>query len=457
MDQLVEIGTQTLEELNRTFALNTYLMNKSVEAGLLPTMRYLFGLEQDVAGSMLAALRREKSLRVGLRDLYHKTRAGARYDRLVRTFGAELFGSATFAGETVLAENDYLRLSHLPAAAGSTPRGVSLFHVGGFLPYSDRIFRMLPEANLFTGFLSRGMPVYAMELRPDAHAGRLKEVTLERFIDDVDRMTDVAFHHAQNGGRKMIAEGYCGLGMPTLAYVAARPERAEAKLAVVATMVAPVDGRRCTMLGDFIKLAPQALLDLHAARASIRGGRVKGDDLRTGLDIPLGAVVYKSPLGRFATGWGNPVYAYLDRVEDLDLAQRRELAGAYWISAQNSRRSPMPLDLVRFFGRLFREGIDNDLTIPATYRGAPLSLRAVAERTSIRVVGFYGGRDLVVPDVTAGPLARALGARYTHVVHPRAGHISYVLSPELWDPGHPRALDPSPIDLMLALHAAGDE
>jgi hypothetical protein len=35
------------------------------------------------------------------------------------------------------------------------------------------------------------------------------------------------------------------------------------------------------------------------------------------------------------------------------------------------------------------------------------------------------------------------------VVHPVAGHISYVLSPRLWKSSDPRSFRPNPIDLLL--------
>ena len=53
------------------------------------------------------------------------------------------------------------------------------------------------------------------------------------------------------------------------------------------------------------------------------------------------------------------------------------------------------------------------------------------------------------PAKTASILVRLFGDRYTHVVHPWAGHISYVLSPKIWSPKHPKALAPNPIDLLL--------
>jgi poly(3-hydroxyalkanoate) synthetase len=90
-------------------------------------------------------------------------------------------------------------------------------------------------------------------------------------------------------------------------------------------------------------------------------------------------------------------------------------------------------------------------------QGRTVSLAALRDHTQMPVLGFYGGRDPVVPDATAHVLGSMLGARYTHVVHSQAGHISYVLSPKLWNPTAPSAFVPNPIDLMLAASRAGAE
>ena len=65
--------------------------------------------------------------------------------------------------------------------------------------------------------------------------------------------------------------------------------------------------------------------------------------------------------------------------------------------------------------------------------------------------GIYGGQDKVIPDDTAHVLKDLFGDRYTHVVHPDAGHVSYVFSDEIWRRDHPKALDPNPMDLIEQL------
>jgi len=149
-------------------------------------------------------------------------------------------------------------------------------------------------------------------------------------------------------------------------------------------------------------------------------------------------------------GWKQEDYARISRVDQLSPAQRKELAGAYWISPENARRSPMPSDVTNFTTQLWVHGIDESLEVPYRYRGEQLSFRTIVEKTGLEIAGFYGGRDRVVPEKTAH-IMKTLGDRYTHVVHPKAGHISYVMSPEIWNPSHKYALDPNPIDLVLQL------
>ena len=180
------------------------------------------------------------------------------------------------------------------------------------------------------------------------------------------------------------------------------------------------------------------------------GGVIPGEGLGVGLDMPLGTLFHKTPLGQFRAGFDQPDYADVKGVESLTPQQRRELAGAWWISHQNSQRFPMPVDLVAFATALFSRGIGEDGSIPYGYKGKGLSLRDIAEQTRLKLFGFYGGRDVMVPDKTAGCMTKVFGERYKHVVHPQAGHIGYVLSPRAWDPSHPKAFKPNPIDILLS-------
>lgn len=425
---------------------HAYLNERFVEGGAVPTLQALTEMGKDLTTLASETFSGQRTVDQYLAELASRARSGGRYGGLIRTLGGELFGTARFEGEGILDGDDLFTLSYLPPRTVEGERPPALFHVGGFLPYSDRIFRILPEANLFLPFLERGIGVYAMELRaPADRLPGLGRVTVAQILRCIDRFTDRAFAH---DGRKLLLEGYCGLGMPVLAYLAAFPESADRKIRVAATMVAPVDGRKCTLISRMTETLPEGARLANMALTELLGNIVPGDAIRQGLDLPIGAFFPKTPFGQFMAGWKNKAYAEVRTVSDLTPAQRRELAGAYWISPENCRRYPMPADLVNLSNRLFSTGVGEDLTLPIEHEGRPLNLRTIVDKTSIRLFGFYGGRDLLIPEAT-GRVLMALGPRYTHVVHEKAGHISYVLSPEIWKPGARNVLQPNPIDLML--------
>ena len=451
--QGMKTAAQGSEQLARAMGSNVYLMERALEDGLKPTMRSMLELEKDIGNALIAGISGHRDVDEVVAELGERFRAGGRYGVLVDTMGKELFGTATFPREKVLATSDFVTLSYLPPRRGvKPPFEGALFHVGGFLPYSDRIFRFLPEANLFAPFLERGIPVYALELNGEREElPELSGFTLEGFIDTIDDMTEVAFKHSR--GKRLALEGYCGLGMQAMAYVAARPMDAARKVKVAFTMVAPVDGRECKLVGGLMEHTPHNLIMSQLNLLELTGGYLPGDALRMGMDIPIGANFPKTPLGRFLAGWKNRTYADVADLDELDPRQRKDLAGAYWISPDNCSRFPLPVDLVRFSSALFMDGIRDDLSIPFSYRGEQISFRSIVEQTDIQLAGFWGGKDLVVPSSTGDVLARNLPDRYTHVVHPGAGHISYVLSRSIWDPKHMNALDPNPIDLISELYA----
>ena len=380
-------------------------------------------------------------------EMLARWRAASRFEHLVATVGKEVFASARWPGEQVLAEDGAFRLTYIPACAGVEPATTAIFHVGGVIPYGDGIFRLTRESNLYERFAERGIPVYAMELKGDRYTCDYSDLTLDSLAETTSRLTDVAFEHG--GGRRMVMEGYCGHGTQALVFLTSRPEEVRRKLWAFATFVSPMDGRRCKRIADAVHAAPDGLLDLNHAVWDRLGGYVPGDAMRVGLDLSLGAVYHKSPLGYFTAGWLRNGFANVRSASDLDARGRRELAGAYWISPESARRFPVPTGIGRFTTRMFQEGIADDGTLPWTRDGQTLSLRTLVEDTDLKVFGFYGGRDEVVPDATAHCLLDILGDRYTHVVHPRAGHISYVLSPGGWYRDGKRPLHPNPIDLLL--------
>ena len=437
------------ENLRQSVDMLRFAANSShslLEGGLLPALEHMVSINQELTRQLAGALKGETDWVQAWRDTGDRLRAGIRFARLVDTLGKELYGSASFEGEEVLAENRFFRLVHIPAQPGAAAQPFALFHAGGLIPYGDRIFRLLPEINFYDRFRERGIAVYAMELRGDRGQVDVGAITLDVIIDTLARFSDTAFAH--HGGHKLVLEGYCGHATQALAYLAARPEDAERKFSCLATFVGPIDGSQCDGLARAVQATPDRLLDANLTLWALFGGRVPGQSARLGLDLPLEAVFYKTPLGYFATGWNRTDLLKVRTVDDLTAAQRRDLAGAYWVSPDAAERFPVSVDVSRFTTALFKQGLGRDGQLPWRSGGQALSLATIAAKTGIRVLGFFGGRDEVVPDKTAYVLMTLLGDRYTHVVHPDAGHISYVLSPRLWQNDHPKALVPNPIDLI---------
>jgi len=425
--------------------LAVYTSEHLFEGTFFPAMQAMVSMQEQWANGFVDTVRGDRTLKGFGRDAWDRLRSGARFNRLVNTLGRDLFGSARFEGETILAEDEYFKLVYIPPKAG-VPVQAPLFHAGGAIPYGDRLFRLLPEANLFGRFVERGMPVYAMELRGDRYEIAYGSLTLAELVDSIERLSTVAYEHA---GRKMVLEGYCGHGMQLLAYLAAKPEDVDEKMCAVAMFVSPIHGPECSIIADLPQLAPGRLTELQLSLLEHSTGYMPGDTMRLSLDLALKKNFLKTPFGRFVEGWNQSDLAGIKKVEDLSPVQRKMLVGAYWISPANGNRFPIPVDLSRFANEMFAKGLSPKGDIPYTYRGRALSLADFVTRTSIPVLGFYGGTDPMIPDRTGYALMNLLQDRYRHVVHPNAGHISYVFSTKQWDPGHPKAFRPNPIDAIL--------
>ena len=447
LDGLSSMNRGTVRNTIKTMRLTGYATHQLLEGNVFPAMDAVVTMNEQFAASVIATVRERRGIVALAKETTDRWRSGAKYQRLVMRHGKQLYGSARFAGETVLATNEFLKLSYLPPKDGVERRAVALFHAGGGLPYGDKIFRFLPESNFYDRFLERGIPVYAVELRGDRYEVNYAGLTIEALIDTFADFSAVAFEH--NERRKMILEGYCGHGMQTLAFVAARPEVAEERFSVACTFVAPYDGTECTELAQLGQLTPEIATEASFLMAKLTGGYVPADAMRFSLDLGLKTMFHKTPLGLFSAGWAQTEYAKVKTLADLSPTQRRDLTGAYWISANSARRFPIPLDLSRFANQLFTKGISKKGEIPFSYRGERLSFRTILEKTTLPLVGFFGGRDVMVPDRTAFGVMGVMGDRYTHVVHPNAGHISYILSPKSWASTNPKALVPNPIDLLL--------
>jgi hypothetical protein len=440
-------------EALRSLRGGLFVTSHFIDGELLPALSSVSEMGSDIQSSWLDTLAGRKTLYAHLEELSERTLSASKYERLVQTMGGELFGSARYAGEERLLETDVFRLSYVPPKAGGAGQPPAYFQLGGFIPYGDRIFRFLPEANLYDRFLERGMPVYLMELKGDRHdMTDIGEITLEKFIDTVEDMATVAWRHNQR--RKMIAGAYCGTGLQLLAYLAARPRDAELKFDTAAMFVSPVDGRKCQIMSELIANLPRSFFSTTFARIKLLGGVLPGVEMWAGLDLTLKATFIKTSFGRFTAGWKNRAWAPIREVKDLSPQQRFELAGAYWISVPNADRFPMPIDLVKLAVASYDGGIKDDGDLHAKYRGQPINLRAIAEATSLRLTGIYGAQDKIVQEETGHVLKRILGDRYAHHVNANAAHVSYVCVPVQWLPGHAASFAPNPIDAILQQHAA---
>lgn len=441
----VSLWYPTVNDSINTMRLAVYTSEHLFEGTYVPALQAMVSMQEQWANGWVEVVRGEQTIKGLGRDTWARLRSGVRFNRLVNTLGRELFGSARFEGETIIAEDDYYKLTYIPGKAGVTPQA-PLFHASGGIPYGDRLFRLLPEVNLYGRFTDRGMPVYAMELRGDRYHVNYGGLNLNEHVDSLERLTTAAYEHA---GRKLVLEGYCGHGMQLLPYLAAKPADADRKICAVALFVSPVHGPDCTMIAGLPTLTPERLSDVQLTMLKYTTGYVPGDAMRLSLDLALRKNFLKTPFGRFVDGWNQSDLSGVRSVEELTPVQRKVLAGAYWISPANANRFPIPSDMSRYANRMFAKGLSPRGDLPWSYRGTQLSLMDFVTQTTIPVVGFYGGTDPVIPDRTAYPLMTLLQDRYRHVVHPNAGHISYVFSAKQWDAGHPAAFKPNPVDVIL--------
>ncbi len=459
LQKLLEKGTSATsylaEETLRAARASLYLTSHTIEGQVLPVFTSMSDWRQDIERSWMDALAGKKPMADHARELGERISSGSKYKKLVEGLGRQLFGSAVYAGEQVLARNDVFRLSYLPAKAGTPSTGVALFFVGGFIPYGDKLFRFLPEASLFERYTERGVPVYLMELAGDRHEleGALGQVTAEKQIDWIDELARVAFRH--NGERKMVLQGYCGSGIAATAYLAARPRDADQKFKLATLFVTPVDARRCSVFAELVSHLPRSLVWTTLQRAQLLGGYLSGVEMWAGLDTGLKNVFAKTSLGRFASGWRKPGFAKVRTISDLDPLQRFELAGAYWISVHNAERFPIPVELVRIAVHLYDRGVSEadggDLGFE--YKGRPVKLADLAAESKLRVTAFYAGQDKLVQEESGHVLGKILGPRYRQLTHPTAAHVSYVCFPAMWNPAHPKAFTPNPVDVILEEYA----
>jgi len=385
---------------------------------------------------------------MGIRFLLHKATekhfSGLLFPLLVYLKGGELLGSAKYPNEVTLKENDFFKLTFIPAKNSTN---IALFHTGGILPYSDKIFRFLPEINFFEPFLEEGISIYALELKGNKYQiHNYNSLTLEQILNTINEFSNIAFQHNQN--KKMVIEGYCGLGIQALSYLMYYPEEAEKKFHLAVLFVSPIDGKNCGALSDAMEEIPNYLIDLSFFVSNILG-ELPFFSTQLIQDFTMNSLISKTYLGLYYYGWKKEKYHLEDLwTKELLLEQKKELAGTYWISPLNGFLYPIPLDLAKFYTRLYKQGIKEDGSLPWKIKDTTLNLNTIIEKTTIKVIGFYGKNDRLVPSNTANILKKILDYRYQHIVHENAGHISYILTPESWIKNHPKSLNPNPIELI---------
>lgn len=437
-----------VEDIMRSVGLRHILRHKLIGGGLMPFLSNLIDFEKTESEKLVSILKGESkdNLIQYFGKLSEKFLSGMRYDFVVNNLGKQLFGSAKYAGEKRIAENDYYTLTYIPKK-GSGPRKGIIFHAGGVLPFSDKLFRFLPEINFFERFIEAGLDVYAMELKGDIVSNpEMKKLTVEKMIDTVHDFTDKAFEHS--GKEKMILEGYCGLGMQTAAAVLADVENMKKKIHTLMLMVSPIDGRKCNELGEIMNLFPKSMMFLNLIFTAMRDEVIKGDNLQRTIDVAKKSFFEKTPIGRFFHGWKSGSFANVEKVEDLDPKLRMDIAGTYWISPFNAGLFPVPVSLSHFSTMIFTVGVNKEGVLPVRYKGKQLSF-ANLKNSGIRFLAFYGDMDAMVPHSTAEFLKDLLGNQVEIIVHEKTGHVSYILSPNRWDESNEKAFKPGIISTML--------
>lgn len=371
-------------------------------------------------------------------ELAERQRSALKFQTLIETLGKDLFSSAVFEGERKLAENDLFTLNHIPVKKG-VERRASMFHIGGFVPYSDNLFRLLPRANFFDHFIENGIEVYEMKLKSSttSYNAHLLELSIEKIIDTVHAFSDIAFTHC---GQKMILEGYCGTGVNTYTSYLADMGSMAKKFNLILTFVSPLDARKCTLFEQMF----QVLNYLNPSATSLDGHIVSSS-----LDTMQDKNFEKTPMGALVHGWKNKEWANVESVVDLTLRQQSELAAWYWLSLKHGGYYPLSRDLYIFYTRLFIQGVGLDGTLPCEYKGKPLNLNDL-KKTGIKVLVFLGSNDHLVNYQTADVLKPILGDQCQIVVHQKTGHVAYVFNPSRWNKDDGRAFSPGIIETIMS-------
>lgn len=366
------------------------------------------------------------------------------FEKLKDTYGPKLLGSAKYEGETPLGENELYAFNYIPAKKNKQ-KVASLFNVGGFIPYSDHLFRYLPEANLFDRFIENGIEVYEMKLKckNDEYNPHLLNLTIAKTIESVHKYSDIAFSH--NGNKKMILSGYCGTGINTYTSFLADQENMAKKFSMISTFVSPVDGSKCKIFDEIYNI-------LENSKYKITG-MVEGYDLHNVFDLVQETAYEKTEIGNMIHGWKNPDYADVNKFEDLTPKQRAFITLWYWVSLKHGSYYPLSKDVCDFYYKIFREGVKEDGILPYVYNGKELNLHDL-KKYNMPVIVFLGDKDNLVVHETADILVKILGNLFTKILHEKTGHVAYILNPNRWNKNDPRAFKPDIIETILSKYTS---
>jgi hypothetical protein len=436
---------QSNEDLFKIMNLGKILNNKILDM-TVPFYKRILDLRFKEIYKFIDTLdsKSESSLLDYFTGLSKRATSGFRYERLVNTLGKELLGTAKFNGEKLLGENEYYTFTYIPPDK-SKENIFNLFHVGGMLPYSDKVFRLLPEMNFYKPFINSGIGIYALELKgSDETNDKLSNFTISEMLKSIYQFSDIAFEH--NGNRKMVIEGYCGLGMPVVASYLVDAKNMEKKFSVIALFVTPINGKNSPNLSYMINSFPKRM-PLISDIIEYLDSNNKTTQYNKSLDFALGSLLDKTFLGRVMQGWQSEKFADINSIDELDLIGKLELAGAYWISPESGKRFPMTKDIMEFSRLFFVEGIDEKGLIPYKFNNKHLNLNDF-KKLDTKIISFYGDKDHVIDTHCGDILEKILPEQYTHVTHKDTGHVAYIFNNERWDKDNRRAFDPNIIETI---------
>ncbi len=448
--ELVNVHDFALSDILKIWGFKSFMINKLVAGGLFPLLNKILDIEKletEKFVEMLNENHTASGLSGYLSGVYNRALSGLRYDYLIKNLGKKFFGSAQFEGEILLEENDYFTLKYIPPQGKE--RGWNLFHAGGPLPYSDKLFRLTDEVNFFNPFIKHGIGVYAMETKGNIKTNpELERLTLDVLVHTLHRFSGTAFEH--NGNKKMVLEGYCGLGMPSVYSFLADRENMKKRFDVIALFVVPINGVECSELSNMINVLPQSVMLMGEIAGFKKNGMVKGENIGSTLDMVTESFLEKTRLGRILNGWKSGAYADIDNGEEVNEKMKADLAGAYWISPDNAALFPMHESFTHFSSRMFSQGISSTGDLPVRYKNNVLNITDI-KKSGVKVAAFYGINDPMISPEAADIMKKHLGEDMEHVVHEKTGHISYVFSNNRWNENDKNAFQPGIIETIEKL------